>query len=116
MSKTTITAKLGREEDAASISSEYDFGDTMEDAIELFGDEVVFNRFKAAVTVDIQAMQRRLAGGDESKTESEIQTILDEWKPGVQRTRKSPQDKAKSALENLSEEERAQLLAQFTQS
>ena len=108
-----VTAKLGTGDDAPSFSVNFDFGDDIDSAVELYGAEVVFGRYRSAAVVDLQALIRRHGGGENAKTESEIQDIVAEWKPGVQRARKSTKQKALDAFENLSEEEREELLSQL---
>lgn len=103
------------------VEVEYDFGETLEQALELFGEEVVFSRFKAAAVVDLQALIRRNMQPktdkegkvtEEPKTDEEIQQIVSEWKPGIKQvTRKSPQEKIKALMEGMSDEDREALLA-----
>ena len=108
-----ITAKLGKEDDAPSVTVKYDFGDNLEDATDKFGDEVVYKRFRAAGVIDVQALIRRHMGGEEPKDQKAIQAIVDEWKPGVTKARKSQKDKALDALSKLSETDRDALLSEL---
>lgn len=111
MAVKEIGAKAGTEEDAPSATVKYDFGDTLEAASEKFGDDVIFSRFVAAATVDLQALIRRNLKGENPKSEKEIQALVNEWQPGVStRTRKSPQEKAAAAIEALTDEQKAELL------
>lgn len=88
----------------------YDFGDNLQEAIEKFGEEVVYARFKAAVVVDVQGVARRLMSGKEPKKGKALQDAINEWKPGVQRSRKSKTEKALAILEGMSDEERQEFL------
>lgn len=111
MSATEIGAKAGTEEDAASATVEFDFGDDLDDAIEKFTADVIFSRFKAAATVDLQALIRRNLKGENPKTQAEIQELVTEWQPGVStRTRKSPIEKAQAAMDALSDDEKLALM------
>lgn len=111
MSAKEISARAGTAEDAPSATVTYDFGDDLDEAVELFGADVVYSRFVSAATVDLQALIRRNLGGEEPKTEEEIQELVSEWKPGVStRKRKSAKEKAAEAIDALSEEERQALL------
>lgn len=120
MSRVTITAKAGQEEDAPSATVEYEMGGDLDTAIELFGPEVVYKRFAAAVIIDIQAMIRRLlnrTGEDKSPnpaSQEEIQGVLDAWKPGVQKARKSAAEKTEDLFSQLSEEDKAALLSKLS--
>ena len=112
MSVTEIGARAGTEDDAPSATVSFDFGDDLESAVEKFGGDVIFSRFKAAATVDLQALIRRNLKGENPKDEKEIQALVDEWQPGVStRTRKSPQQKAQEAVDALSDDEKEALLA-----
>ena len=111
MTAKVIAAKAGTSDDAPSASVEYDFGDTLVEASENFGDDVVFSRFVSAATVDLQALIRRNLTLEEPKTEEEIQAIVAEWKPGVStRKRVSAAEKASRAVDALSDAEKAALL------
>lgn len=111
MTAKTIAAKAGTSDDAPTASVEYDFGENLAEAAELFGDDVVFSRFVSAATVDLQALIRRNLTLEEPKSEAEIQTLVAEWRPGVSsRKRVSASEKAQRAVDNLSEAEKAALL------
>jgi len=120
MTAKVINAKAGTDDEAPSASVSFDFGDNLNEAQEKFGDDVVFSRFVAAATVDIQALIRRhlKAPTDkdgnstgEPKTEAEIQAIVADYKPGTStRVRVSAAEKANRAIEALSPEEKAALL------
>ncbi len=121
MTAKVISAKAGTDDEAPSASVSYDFGENLAEAEELFGADVVFSRFVAAATVDIQALIRRhLKEGvdkdgkvtSEAKSEEEIVAIVAEYKPGTStRTRVSATEKANRAIEKLSDEEKEALLA-----
>ena len=120
MTVKVISAKAGTDDEAPSASVDYNFGDNLAEAEELFGADVVFSRFVAAATVDIQALIRRHLktpvdkdgnATGEAKTESEIQGLVAEYKPGTStRTRVSASEKAARAIDKLTEEEKAALL------
>lgn len=111
MTVQKISAKNGTEETSPSAEVTYDFGDNLEEAVALFGADVVFSRFKAAAIVDLQALIRRHLDGETPKSEAEIQALVDEWKPGVTtRKRKSTKEKAEELLSGLSEDDRKKLL------
>ncbi len=111
MTAKVIAAKAGTSDDAPTASVEYDFGENLAEAAELFGDDVVFSRFVSAATVDLQALIRRNLTLEEPKTEEEIQALVAEWKPGVStRKRVSASEKAQRAVDALSEDEKAALL------
>jgi hypothetical protein len=59
----------------------YDFGQTLEGAVEKFGADVVYSNFVRASKVTAQAAMRRLLEG--GKSDEEVQSTMDSWKPGV---------------------------------
>lgn len=112
MANESISAKLSEQKDDEAVAVNYDFGDSLEDAVERFGEEVVYSRFKAAAVVDLQALIRR--GIKAKKDAKQIQADADEWKPGVKRvSRKSSEDRIKESFSKMSAEDRAALLAQL---
>lgn len=118
MSVVEVTAQLGKEEDSPSATVGYDFGDNLDEAVEKFGAEVVFSRFKSASIIDLQALIRRHLGAKDKegkptpKTQEEIQGLVDNWSPGAQtRVRKTDKQKAEELLEKLPAAQLAELLA-----
>lgn len=117
MTATTVTAKVGTEENAPSASVTYDFGDNLDEAVTLFGADVVYARFKAASVVDLQALIRRHLDSDTPKSAAEIQELAAAWKPGVQtKKRKSAGEKIQDLLGDMSEADRAALLESLMKS
>ena len=104
-----VSAKLSGE-GAVPVTVEYEFGESLNELVEKYGEDVVFSRVKAALTIDLQSLIRR--GISASKSQEEIQTMVAEWKPGVRSgVRKSPEAKIKDLLESIPEDQRAELLA-----
>lgn len=62
-----------------------DLGDNLQDAVQKFGEEVVFSNFQAQTKIKAQAIIRDMMV--EGKTDEEIQTFMNGWKPGVSRER-----------------------------
>ena len=114
-SVTNVAAKL--KDSDHSITIPYNFGANLEEAIELFGEDVVFQKYRQSAIVDLQAaIRRHLQPGEDGKVKSddEIINALSEWKPGLTtRTRKSAKDKAMEALTKMSAEERQALMAEL---
>ena len=101
-----------------SITVEYDFCETLEQAVEKFGAEAVFGGFKASARVDLQSFVRgkltaKAEGSDEfTNTNEEIVAAVAEWTPGDKnRVTKSPMEKLKEMLSKLSPEEREAFLS-----
>jgi hypothetical protein len=124
MSNTELTATRRAAEDGTEfpdITVNYEFGDNLTESVEIFGEGVVFNRFKAMGTIDVQAKIRAAMvdtvnkEGEvvtKAKGQEEIQEMLDEWKLGIKAaTRKSPKEKLMSILEGMTPEDKAAFLA-----
>ena len=62
-----------------------DFGENLQDATAKFGEEVVFSGFVAQAKIRAQAIMRDML--TEGKTDEEIQTFMNTWKPGISRER-----------------------------
>jgi len=105
-----------------TVECEYNFGETVEEAIELFGKEVVFSAFLAAAKVDAQSLVRRKlktnvpavegVSAERPYTDAEIQEALSQWKPGVkaERAAASVTDKAEALLTKMTEAQKAEFL------
>lgn len=64
-----------------SCSVDYDFGDNLDQAIELCGPEAVHSNYKANARVGLQAIIRgKLKAGHTPET---IQASVKEWRPGM---------------------------------
>lgn len=110
---TEITAKLGKGDDGPSCKVDFTLPDSIEAAGELWGDEVCLSRINSAVTIDVQAVMRRGLQADPPKSASEIQTMVDEFSPGVKRQGKSKTEKAEQAFGALTSDEQEELFKKF---
>lgn len=114
--QVTATAKL-KDKDSGEVLGEvegtidYNFGDNLEAAVALFGEEVIFTNFKQSAVIACQSRIR--AALQQNKDGDALQVAIDEWKPGIKSiSRKSPVDKLKALLEGKSPEDIAALLAE----
>ena len=116
MSQIDITARANMEDsdEVREATVQFDFGDNLGEALTKFGEDVVYKRFKQSAIVDLQALIRRHLSGDKPKSEEELQVIVDDWKPGTMRVRKSKSEKALELLSQMSDEEKAELLAELS--
>jgi len=88
----------------------YEFGETLDETVELFGADVVHNNFKQSAVISAQSRMRALLA--QGVSGDDLQSKLDEWKPGIKTTtRKSPADKLRDLLAGRSPEEIAELIA-----
>lgn len=118
-----VTARVPNAEPPREVSVKYNFGRNLAEAVQLFGEDVVFNRFESAATIDLQALMRRHMvdqtnkKGEVSspaKSDDEIRKLVANWRPGIKQIqRKSAKDKVKDLLSSMSPEERAALLQSY---
>ena len=118
---TEVGAKRSGHDHAVKI--QYDFGDNLDEAIEKFGAEVIFTKFKQSSIVDLQSVARRLMFKEEGEGDNatlvpvdsdEVQAEIEkmEWAPGsTTRVIKTPKEKALTALKGMSPEEIQAILA-----
>ena len=106
MAKVKVEASLPKEDKSAVI--EYDFGENVDEAVEKFGEEIVFAHFKGSAVIALQGRMRSLLKAGKNVVEE-----LKEWKPGIRTPGKSKVEKADELLAGLSEEEKAALLAKY---
>lgn len=108
-----IKVKSGKEADARVVSVQYDVPTTTQGLVDKYGDEQVASLAGRAVTLAIQALVRqKLAAGT---ADSALQGIVDAWVPGVRgpAVKKTPFERAQSALSVLSKEDMDALLADY---
>lgn len=90
----------------------YPVGKTLADAVEKFGEDDVFSRFCAALTVTVQGVTRNW--WVKGKTPEEIQKMLETWKPGIiSMIARDPKASIIANFGKLSEKERAEILAEL---
>lgn len=116
MSNTQVTATAKLKDEGGNVTAEvegtidYDFGGTLSEAVDLFGEEVIFTNFKQSAVIACQSRIR--AALQQGKEGDDLQLAILEWKPGVKSiSRKSPADKLKALLEGKSPEDIAAMLA-----
>jgi len=75
MAMIDVTAKKGEVEKTL----QFDFGDNLDQAVEMFGKEVVFTNYVQAAKISLQSLMRsRMEKG------SNVDELSSIWKPGVQ--------------------------------
>lgn len=116
----TFSVSESGNEGARKLNLEFEFGSTVEEAIEKFGADVVLSGFIADCKVGIQATARRLMkskaknedGTERDYTDAEILAKVAEYKPGIKSDRTSdPMGKLEALLGKLSPEQKAAFLA-----
>ena len=98
--------------DSRSATVSYDFGDNLAQAVEKFGEEVVFTNMQQSMKISLQALLRR--GFDKGQSDEEIATAAAAWKPGVASQRTTdPVSTITAKWATLDPKKKAELLAQL---
>ena len=103
------------------VSIQYTFPDTLEEAVDFVGEDVVFAKFTSQIRIDFQNFVREQIKTKETKdgvelppkTPEEIQESANTWKPGVKPRGKTKVEKAEALFEQMSPEDRKALLAKI---
>lgn len=111
MTAIDVTAKLGKAEDAQTEVCKYNFGDDIDQMIEIFSGEIVYSQAKSAMVVALQGYMRSVMRADEPKTGKELQKLVKDWKPGTKAPAKSKVERAKDQIEKLTETQKDELRA-----
>lgn len=110
MKSTTIEARVGGK-DGALHSVTRDMGETLDELVDQFGEQAVYSQAKSAITVSLQGFVRSKVGAKTPVTGDELQTAVDDWKPGERSAGVGKVEKLKEKLAGLDEETRNELLA-----
>ena len=93
------------------ITINYDLPQTVDEALQRYGEEVVFSRFQSSLVIDIQsAMRTKIRKG---LNQDEIQAEMEKWEPQVKAVGRTKEEKVRDLLSKLTPEERAELLSEF---
>jgi len=87
----------------------FPFGENLQEAVALYGEDAVFKASKAQMVVRVQSVVRTQM--DANKSVEEIQTHLNGYTPGESNRGKSDVEKQLSKIGKLSSEEQAELIA-----
>lgn len=109
MSAKTIKAT----KDGRTVEAQYDFGDTLEEMGQKFGEEVVRSSAEQQMTIGIQGIMRRMI--QQEKDDNEIQQRVADYVPGVGGPKQDPVERFKAKWANLSVEDREKLLDELKQ-
>lgn len=105
--------------DADPVTFSYDMPENLTDAIAKYGEEAVFDNFRASVVIDLQRIARdgfkqHLGKGDKPKLDHNgVQALIDGHKPSVRRAKGDKVATVLRATEKMSPEQKAALLAEL---
>jgi len=96
-----------------AVNVEYNFGETLDDFVELCSPETTLSLAKSQAIVSIQGNVRRLSKA--GKSAEEIQAEINSWKPGqvARRVAVDPQAAIVKQFATMSPEEQAEFLAKL---
>jgi hypothetical protein len=109
MTAKTVNAQV---KEGPAVTFEYDFGDTIEQAYEIFGADVVWAFAERGLIIAAQGHARGLLKS--GKSVDEIHAAFKEWKPGAPRETKSSEDRVREQFAKMSPEDRAALLRELS--
>ena len=113
MSLQEVKAKITTGDRAGDVYVvKIDLPDTISEATAKDGEEVVFSRFSAALTIDLQSAMRSAIAKDGADAAS-VQDVADAWNPSVSARGKTMDEKIRDLLGKLSDEERRDLLGEY---
>jgi hypothetical protein len=107
-----ITFSVKKDDEVQEFTVQYNYGDTLQEAIELFGEEAVYSLYAAKADIWVQDFARaRMKAGDSLES---IQAKLDARKIGVvTRTKKDPVQTFLTNFAKMSDAQKAGLLEQM---
>ena len=98
-------------DESHKLTANYDFGGTLAEAVEKFGEECVLNHFKSSGIVSLQSKMRSAA---KANGVDSVQDSVDNWVLGiVVRRGKSTVEKMQTQFEKMSEAEQAAFIEQI---
>jgi hypothetical protein len=86
----------------------------IQEATEMYGEEVVFSRFRGALVIDLQSFMRTQIKKKDF-TEDTLQAAVDAWSPGTRGPGVSMATKAENLMASMSEDDLKALLASVTE-
>lgn len=109
--QVTIKDEQGAPIETRSCEVEYDFGEDLEGAVALCGEDTVFSQYRRNAVVSLQSVMRsRMQAG---QGQEEIQAYADTWKPGMvaERVQIDPSTAVIQAWDTWDDEKKAAFLA-----
>ncbi len=114
--KVSATNQGRRDEGLDPVVIDFDFPETVKEAVSVYGEAVVLSNLIASVRIGLQgAIRAKFTPKRKGETYasvdvSKIQRELKDWKPSVAKAAKTAVEKAADQLAKLSDEERKALI------
>lgn len=109
----TITATTTKaEHKGRKVTVSYDFGETLDESVEKYGEAVVHGVFIDQAVIRLQALLRRCI--EDGVSDKDVAAKVEAWKMTVGgRERKSAAEKVHGLLDKMTPEQKAELLKQL---
>ena len=106
---STIAVKTGN---GSSINIDYEFGATLSDAVKMFGEAVVLDKFRQKAVSEVRGIaQVAIAAG---KNPDQVRKQVATWKPHVGRQKLTAAEKYERLFGKLDAKEQAEVLGRIT--
>lgn len=112
MKEVQVTARIGKDGPPHTVT--FDECETVAELIETYGEEVVLGLALSDLTVRLQGFMRSKVNAKEPLLGDDLQTAVDEWKPGTRSTGPGRVERLKERIAKMSPEEKAALLAELS--
>lgn len=113
MSQQVVAAKVTEGDRSGEVFEvKIDLPESIEEALEMYGPEISFSHLSASVIIALQSFVRIQIKKDGATPES-VQEAVDKWRPGTKQRGRTMAEKVQDMLGKLSDEERADLLAEY---
>jgi hypothetical protein len=100
------------EKEARATTFTIETPDNLAEAVNQWGEDLVFNIFDAKLTIKIQDAARSMLKGDTPATPDEIQEAMDAWTPTESsRARLTPEERAERVASGRTADELEQMIA-----
>jgi len=111
---TAFNVGAKRKDDTAETLASYDVGDNLDEMVAKFGADVVYQKAKGSIIINLQSVIRSWLSADPTKR-GELQSIVSAWKPDARTigVKKSADEKAREAVASMTPEQRKEFLAQL---
>jgi len=81
--------------------------DDVNGLVETYGSEIVYSHARRSIIIALQSYIRGML--DDGKSQEEIQTAVNEWKPGLRKVGKTPLERARDEISRMSPADRKAL-------
>ena len=96
------------------VEVEWDCPTDLDELVKKWGRDVVANNAVSSMRVSVQGIMRTAMGSEPPKTDKEIQTIVNKYKPGLRVRGKTPQEKIAEQFAKMSEADKRAIIQRLS--